>query len=126
ETLFSRLKPLRQKLLEHRSKRVPPGRDDKVLTSWNALMISAFVDGYRVTRNSSYLERARKATNFITKNLYKKGHLLRTWGRGRSKLNAYLDDYAYLIQALLDLAAVDFDRHWLDTAQALMNTVQDK
>ncbi len=119
EEFWQRLNPLKARLLELRQKRVRPGRDEKVLTSWNALMISAFVDGYRVAADESYLATARKAARFILDNLLVDGRLLRTWGRGKSKLNGYLDDYAYFVQALLDLASVDFDPIWYNTACSL-------
>jgi uncharacterized protein YyaL (SSP411 family) len=123
DQFWHRLNPLREKLLQERSKRIRPGRDEKVLTSWNSLMISAFVDGYRVLQEQQYLDVARKAAAFILDNLLKDGKLLRTWGRGHAKLDGYLDDYAYFIQALLDLAAVDFDGRWYENAVKLNEVV---
>jgi uncharacterized protein len=108
-----------RKLLEERARRIRPGRDEKVLTSWNCLMITAFIDGYRVLKEQKYLEAAKRATNFIFNNLVKDGRLLRTWGQGKAKLNGYLDDYSYLVQALLDLAEVDTDPRWLQEAERL-------
>lgn len=123
EDFWNRLNPLRKKLLEAREKRIRPGRDDKMLSSWTSLMISAFVDGYRVLGEQRYLEIAKKAASFILETLYKDGRLLRTYGRGIAKLNGYLDDYAYLIQALLDLAAVDPSARWFTTAKRLNEVV---
>lgn len=120
---WERLDPLRQKVFDARSKRVRPGRDDKMLCSWTSLMVSAFVDGYRVTAEKKYLEAAVKASNFILDKLLKDGRLLRTYGRGIAKLNAYLDDYAYLIQALLDLSAVDANARWFTSALQLHEVV---
>lgn len=114
--LWDRLKPLRKQLLAERNKRIKPGRDEKVLTSWNSLMISALTKGYVVLHDDQYLHAARKACNFILQNLIKDGRLLRTWGKGQAKLAAYLDDYAYFVQALIDLAEVDFDSKWLQLA----------
>ena len=116
---WARLEPLNTKLLQAREKRVHPGRDEKVLTSWNSLMISAFVDGYRVLKEPSYLAAAKRAANFIVENLYANNRLLRTWGRGKAKLNGYLEDYAYFVQALLDLSTVDFDPKWFELAVSL-------
>jgi uncharacterized protein YyaL (SSP411 family) len=119
ERFWARLKPSQEKLLAEREKRVRPGRDDKVLTSWNALMISAFVDGYRVLGDQKYLDTAVKAATFILDKMTKNGVLQRTYGRGHAKLDGYLDDYAYMIQCLLDLAAVDFSPRWYDEAVKL-------
>jgi len=115
----AKLDPLKAKLLAKRAERIRPGRDEKVLTSWNSLMISAYVDGYRVTRKPEYLEEAKTTANFIFGNLMVDGQLLRTWGQGKAKLAGYLDDYSYFVQALLDLASVDADSRWFSTAVKL-------
>jgi hypothetical protein len=114
--LWSKLEPMREKLLEERAKRVRPGRDEKVLTSWNSLMISALVDGYRILQDEKYLRAAKDAAEFILKELTTGDLLLRTWGQGKAKLNGYLDDYAYFSQALLDLASVDCNPQWMQRA----------
>jgi hypothetical protein len=116
EELWTRLEVLKEKLMVERSARVRPGRDEKVLTSWNSLMISALVDGYRILKDEKYLRAAKDAANFILKELTAKDKLLRTWGQGRAKLDGYLDDYAFFSQALLDLAAVDFESKWIERA----------
>ena len=96
------------KLFAERDKRVRPGRDEKVLTSWNGLMISGFAKGFAVTGDPKYLEAARTAVNFIESRLVsKEGRLYRAFKDGQSKLNAYLDDYAFYISGLLDLFSVD-------------------
>ena len=123
DAFWEKLNPLRGKLLAARAARIRPGRDDKMLTSWTSLMISAYIDGYRVMGEQRYLDIAKKAASFILDTLYKDGRLLRTYGRGIAKLNGYLDDYAYLIQALLDLAAVDPDARWFITAAKLNEVV---
>ncbi|KAG2475499.1 MAG: Thymidylate kinase [Nitrosopumilales archaeon] len=105
-----------QKLLEARSKRVPPGRDDKIITSWNALMISAFAKGYRVSGEKSFLEAAENCIKFIEKNLTKDGELLRTYKDGRGKIKGYLDDYAFLVNSLLDVFEVNPNSKFLDLA----------
>jgi len=92
-----------QKLLSERSKRIAPGLDDKILTSWNSLMISAFAKGYGVTRDENYLKRAKDGSAFIEKNLLVDGKLLRSHKNGISKIDGYLEDYAYFANALLDL-----------------------
>jgi hypothetical protein len=103
------------KLFFEREKRVRPGRDEKVLTSWNGLMISAFAKGYAVTGNSKYLDAAVNAVAFIEKRLASPdGRLLRTFKDGESKLNAYLDDYAFYAGGLLDLFAVHSKPEYLE------------
>lgn len=124
ETAFwERVNPLKLKLLDARAKRIRPGRDEKMLTSWTSLMISAYVDGYKFTSDEHYLEIAVRAAEFIIDKLMVNGRLLRSYGRGQAKLNAYLDDYACFIQSLLDLASVHPDPKWLGHALALNDVV---
>ncbi|MBS1990316.1 MAG: thioredoxin domain-containing protein [Cyanobacteria bacterium SZAS LIN-3] len=128
DAYWARIDELSAKLLAEREKRVHPGRDEKVLTSWNSLMISAFIDGYKATTRVEYLNAARRAADFILDKLYVNGRLLRVWGKnskgeGQSKLPGYLDDYAYFVSALIALAEVDGDSKWLETAKALASTM---
>ena len=91
------------KLLEVRNKRKQPGKDDKVITSWNGLMISAFLSGYQITNDSKYLGMAKKSIDFFQSN-FEKNHILhRTFKNGEPKLNGYLDDYAYMANASIDM-----------------------
>jgi uncharacterized protein YyaL (SSP411 family) len=106
----------RKKLLQIRDKRIKPGRDEKVLTSWNGLMISAFAKGYRITGDSTYLDAARRAVNFIEGKLANGEELKRTFKDGQPKLDGYLDDYAFYISALLDLFEVDSNADYLSSA----------
>ena len=108
-----------KKLLDTRSKRVPPGLDDKILTSWNALMISSFAKGYRITKEKPFLDAATNGIRFIEKNLMKNDTLLRTYKNGTAKIPAYLDDYAYFINALLDVFEIIPDSKFLQTAKTL-------
>ncbi|PWT96737.1 MAG: thioredoxin domain-containing protein [Candidatus Melainabacteria bacterium] len=116
EALWQKLTPLKEKVLAARQKRVPPGRDEKVLTSWNSLMASSFIKGYEITGNDKYLKTAKATVNFILKEMVIKERLMRTWGQGKAKLNGYLDDYTYFTQTLLDLAGADGDSLWLTKA----------
>ncbi len=106
----------REKLLQIREKRVKPGKDEKVLTSWNGLMISAFAKGYRVTGNNVYLEAARNAVNFIETKLVDGNMLRHTFKDDQVKLNGYLDDYAFYINGLLDLFESDSKAEYLHRA----------
>ncbi|MFQ5950102.1 MAG: thioredoxin domain-containing protein, partial [Nitrospiria bacterium] len=117
ESLEQTIKGARQKLLQEREKRVKPFRDEKILTSWNGLMIGAFVEGYLVSRNERYLSTAKKGAEFILTSLCKEGRLLRTFKNGRGKLNAYLEDYVFFIDALLDLYEATFEPGYLDHAK---------
>lgn len=108
----------RVKLLLIREKRVKPGRDEKVLTSWNGLMITAFAKGYRVTGNDAYLGAARKAVEFIERSLADDDTLKRTFKDGQVKLDGYLDDYAFYINGLLDLFEADSKAEYLHRAMA--------
>ena len=105
-----------EKLYSVRSKRVRPGRDEKALTSWNSLMISAFVKGYRVGGQPVFLQAAQNCVKFIEERLTKNGELLRTHKDEQAKLKAYLDDYAYFVNALLDLFEVHSDKKYLELA----------
>ena len=119
EKLDEILKDGSQKLLECRNQRIRPGRDDKILTSWNALMITAFAKGYRVTGDSKYLEAAQNCIRFITKNLFSGQKLLRTYKDGKSKIDGYLEDYACFANALLDVFEVNPQIEYLDSSRQL-------
>src|SRR5438445_10041 len=110
------LKRCKEKLLETRAKRMPPGRDEKILASWNALMISAFVKGYRVTEEICFLRAAENCIKFIEQKMTKNGKLLHTYKDGQAKLYAYLDDYAYFVNALLDYFESSPSKKYLDLA----------
>ncbi len=119
EELGKLLEEGREKLYAEREKRVRPGRDEKILTSWNGLMISGFVDGFRVTGNEQYLKGAVEAARFILKAMRKDGHLMRVFNKGKSRVKGYSEDYAFLIQALIDLYEATFEMGWLKEADDL-------
>ncbi|MDW0122103.1 MAG: thioredoxin domain-containing protein [Nitrososphaeraceae archaeon] len=103
------------KLFAAREERVKPGRDEKILTSWNGLMISGFARGYAVSGDTKYLQAAKNAVNFIENKLASNdGRLKRTFKDGQSKLNAYLEDYAFYVGGLLDLFAANSKQEYLD------------
>ncbi len=111
------------KLLAVRSKRHRPHLDDKVLTAWNGLMISALSRSYQVLGEKRYLEAARNAALFLRKNLYddKTSTLFKRWRQGERKIAGMADDYAFLIQGLIDLYEADFDPGWIEWALTLMD-----
>jgi len=108
-----------QKLLQLRSKRIPPGLDDKILTSWNAMMISAFAKGFRVSGEQSFLDAAEKCLGFIEKKLIQDEKLLRTYKNGYSKIQGYLEDYSYLISAMLDVFELNPEIKYLENAKKI-------
>lgn len=115
----------KKKLFATREKRVTPGRDDKIMTSWNSLMISAFVKGYRVTGEQDFLNSAEQCIKFIEEKLIKNGELFHTYKDGQSKFKAYLDDYAYFTNALLDYFETKPIKKYLDLAIFYANYLID-
>ena len=109
----------RKALLAEREKRIKPGRDEKILVSWNGLMISSFVDGFRVTGNEEYLKGAKEAARFILEKMRKDGSLMRVFKDGRCHIKGYSEDYAFFIRALLDLYEGTFEMDWLKEAEDL-------
>jgi len=110
-----------EKLLEIRNKREQPGKDDKIITSWNGLMVSAFLSGYRITDNSKYLDAAKQSIDFFESN-FEKNHILhRTFKNAEPKLNGYLDDYAYMANASVDMFENTSQPKYLSFATNLAN-----
>jgi uncharacterized protein YyaL (SSP411 family) len=118
DELEARLRPLRARLLEAREKRPAPLLDDKIITGWNGLMIAAYADGYRTLKVDTYRQAAEKASGFLLEKLRAPdGRLLRTYRQGKSKLPAYLEDYAFLVHGLLRLHHATGDARWLRESQ---------
>ena len=109
------------KLLEARSKREQPGKDDKVITSWNGLMISGFLAGYRITDDVNYFDIAKKSIDFFEKSFKKNNMLHRTFKNNNPKLNGYLDDYAYMANASIDMFENTSEPKYLEFATNLAN-----
>ena len=108
-------------LIKARDKRSRPNIDDKILTSWNGLMIDAFIDAYRVFKDKDFLDVASSSAEFILKNMKKSdGGLYHSHKDGKSKINGYLEDYAASIQAFLNLYENTLDEKWLNTSNDLM------
>jgi uncharacterized protein YyaL (SSP411 family) len=120
EELTRAMREARATLFAARDRRVHPGTDDKVLASWNGLMISALAQAFQVLHEPRYLAAARKAADYVLTGMRQPdGRLFATARNGRAHLNAYLDDYAFMIQALIDLYESDFDERWIREALAL-------
>ncbi len=114
---IERVKPL---VYNARLKRVPPGLDDKIITAWNGMMISAMAEAARVLRHGPYLEAACRASDFLLNTLSRPdGGLYRTYRAGKAHLNAYLEDYAYLAEALIDVYEAGGGERYLTEAVRL-------
>ena len=117
----------RQKLFEEREKRIKPGLDDKILTSWNGIMIRGMAMGYQLTGKPEYLEACEKSAEFVLTTLSQdNGLLLRTYRAGKSHLNAYLEDYAYFIAGLVALYEASSEPRWLTEAERLAHIMIDQ
>lgn len=104
-----------EKLFTQRNKRIKPSLDDKSLTSWNALMLSGYIDAYRVFGEKLFLDAALKNAHWLTKNQLKKdGSLLRTYKKRHSKIDGFLEDYAFTAEAFLKLYEATFDEQWIE------------
>ena len=115
----------RAKLFAAREKRVHPGRDDKVLTSWNALMIGGLAHAARVFGRDDWLASARRSLAFLRATMWRDGRLLATWKDGNAHLNAYLDDHAFLLAALLEMLQADFHANDLAWAREIGDALLD-
>ena len=120
EEAAERIRESKARLYAHRSNRIAPGLDDKVLTAWNGLMIGALAEGFRVLRDRRYLDAATAGADFLLTELTDpNGRPLRAWRAGKAKHAAVLEDYAYLSEALVDLYEAGGDARWLKRAEEL-------
>lgn len=120
EELQQKVEQWNAKLLAARNKRVRPGLDDKILTSWNGLMLKGLVDAYRVFGTSKWLQMAIANAQFIAQKLTKDNfQLYHSYKNGQASIDAYLEDYAAVIDGYVALYQATFDQQWLDQAKAL-------
>ena len=118
---------IRRRLYDVRSKRVWPGLDDKRLTAWNALMVSALAEAGAVLERADDLDAARECANFLLEQMHDDdGRLLRTYKDGRARLNAYLEDHAFLLEALLTLYEASFEPRFFTAARGLADTMIER
>ena len=111
--------PLRKRLLEARAKRVRPGRDDKVLAAWNGLACRVLAEAGRALGRADYVAAAVRNAEFLLGAMRRDGRLQRTWKAGQARLKGYLEDYAMVAAALIDVYEATFERRWLDAAREL-------
>jgi uncharacterized protein len=122
EAIIDNLPASRKKLLEVRNKRIRPGKDDKVLTSWNALAISSLARAGAILREPKFLAAAQNAARFILTTMRDENRgLLHTYRAGVARQSGFLEDYANLTNALIDLFEADGDTIWLDSAMFFAN-----
>ena len=130
ETARTRLDAARAKLFARREQRVRPARDEKILTGWNALMIKGMARVSRVFAQPAWLASARAAADFIRANLWRNGRLFASYKDGTAHLNGYLDDYAFLLDALIELMQAEFrsaDLAWArELAEVLLEQFEDR
>jgi uncharacterized protein YyaL (SSP411 family) len=124
--LAERLERARRRLFEAREGRVKPGRDDKVLTAWNGLMLRSLAEAAAVLEREDYARAAVKNAEFLLGELRRGDKVLRTWKDGRAKLDGYLEDYALLADALLAVYSLTFDGRWLREATAVATAMVDR
>ena len=123
-TLYDKVQSAKAKLIEVRDKRIRPGLDDKCLTAWNGMMIKALADAATVLNHKLYYSKAAAAAKFILANVKtKNGGLYRNFKNGKASITGFLDDYAFLIEALIGLYECDFEEYWLTEAKALADYV---
>ncbi len=123
----SRLDSIRSRLFEARRARVPPGTDTKILAAWNGLMIRALAQAGAALEDPRRIEAARRAAGFCLGELRDpQGLLLRTWRQGRAHLNAYQEDYAYLVEALVALFDATSEPRWLEEASGLADSMIER
>ena len=124
--LDARLEELRTKVREARAGRVRPNRDDKVLASWNGLALSAMARGYQVLRDERYRESALACAEFLGRELFKDGILLRTWRKGQAHTPGFLEDHAAVALGLVDLHETTFETRWLAWAEQLVDAMRER
>lgn len=126
KALAAKIKSINDRLLKARASRERPPLDDKILTAWNALMLTGYVDAYRVFDEQKFLDRAMENAAFITNHMMDKdGRLHRNFKNGKASINGFLDDYAFTIQAFISLYQATFDQEWLFKARILLNYTLD-
>ncbi|MEX0985931.1 MAG: thioredoxin domain-containing protein, partial [Bacteroidales bacterium] len=120
DELRETIRKSKAELLNARDKRIRPGLDDKILTSWNALMLKGYVDAYRAFGEKKFLESALRNAGFILeKTVASNGEITRNYKNGKSSIHGFLDDYAFTISAFIDLYQATFNEKWLDKANEI-------
>ncbi len=122
----AQLEVCRKTLLDQRKKRSAPFRDEKILASWNGLMIHAFAFGHSVLGKKEYLTAAKRAGNFVWDTMWKEGRLFRVFKDGQARVDGFLEDYVYLLESFIALYEASFDLVWIDRARELADVLLDR
>ncbi|MBN2321762.1 MAG: thioredoxin domain-containing protein [Acidobacteria bacterium] len=125
ERLEAIIRSGKNRLFNAREHRIKPGRDDKILTAWNGLMLRSFAEAANAMGREDYREAAVRNAEFLLSRLRKNGRLFRSYKDGRARFNAYLEDYAYLLDGLLSLYEASFDPRWITEAESLAERMVD-
>lgn len=126
EQLSAILSNGKNKLLKTRSKRIRPGLDDKILTAWNALMLKGYITAYRAFGEQKFLDAALKNARFLTENtISPSGEITRNFKNGKTSIHGFLDDYAFVTSAFIELYQATFDEKWLNKANDLTQYALD-
>jgi uncharacterized protein YyaL (SSP411 family) len=125
-SLESSLAEGRRRLFEARERRVHPGRDEKVLTAWNGMMLRTLAEAAAVLERDDYRGAATRNAGFLVRELVRDGRVLRSWKDGIAKIDGYLEDYALLIDGLLGVHELTFDAGWIAQAGALAARMVDQ
>jgi uncharacterized protein YyaL (SSP411 family) len=119
DALNTRLDAIRDRLFALRANRIPPGLDDKILAAWNGLMLASLAEGARALDRADYREAAVRAGEFLSSVLVRDGRALRSYNHGAARISGFLEDYAALADAFLELYQTTFDERWFSAARAL-------
>jgi uncharacterized protein YyaL (SSP411 family) len=123
--LEQKVKGWKEALLHKREKRERPGLDDKILSSWNGLMLKGLADAYRIFDEPEFLKMALKNADFLTNRVRTGNKLFRSYKNGKTSIDGYLEDYAFVIEAYLALYQATFDEAWLNEAKKLTDYVME-
>ncbi|NOU18665.1 MAG: thioredoxin domain-containing protein [Bacteroidales bacterium] len=123
QTVELKILQSKHKLIEHRKLRVKPALDDKIILSWNSLMISALTEAYISFGEANYLEAATGCANYIQEYHYSDNQLKRVYCKGKLAINCLLEDYAHLIKAYVSIYKITLDKKWVNNAESLLTTV---
>ena len=126
EEMADSIRTIKRKLFEAREKRIKPGRDEKILAAWNGMMIASFAEAYRALQEPRYLDAAKNAVDFVMTKLWDGRALRRSYKDGVARFNAYLEDYAILADAMLDVYQASLDPKYLAYARTLADVILER
>jgi hypothetical protein len=126
DQVSDRLERARNQLYEARKSRIRPGLDDKVLTSWNGLLLASFARGAQVTGAAHWLHVAQELADFLSTAMFHQGRLKRSWRAGKLRIDGFLEDYAALGVGLLELYSADFNPRWYEQATSLAQAILER